>query len=740
MVYFNNMLRRVVLALISVFLVLSFAAGASAEYAPGKLMIKFKPGVLSTPRGMKIAAANAASVKASSIAALNTKYGVKRVKQLYKAVLEARPQWKRLADNFVLYFPEDSDLEEIMKHYEQDPNVVWVERVTRVRAYDTTPNDTHFPSQYGLANIKCPQAWDRTTGDTAVTVAVLDTGVNASHEDLVGRLDMAHGWDFVNNDSNPADDYGHGTSVSGVIGATTNNSQGVAGVDWQCQIMPVKVLDNQGRGDMDDILDGIVWAVSNEADVINMSFGQYTPNTQLHNACQDAYNDGVVLVAAAGNGNTDQLTYPASYSFVLAAAAVDSADHRSVWSGIDPETFRQQASNYGTWVDICAPGTGIYSTHMNGGYSGTFNGTSYASPFVAGLAALIKAADAGLSNQQIMDKIKDTTDDIDGLNPGFEGLLGTGRINAYLALAGAVANISSPATGSYVTGAVTVYGAATGWDFSSYALEVFQGATLVATLAATSTSVESGGILGTWESSAYNGEYTIKLTVFSVGTNTEEAQVAVHVDNTPPTASITYPGDGQAVSGSITFQGTANDQYLDTYLLEYGAGDAPASFLTIKLSYVPVNAGVLGTWETSGLLGIYTVRLTAADKVGSTTTRNLKLNILSSVPTKEVDPQPGLPLTYALPNPFNRSASTETTLNYSLEGNFSTRIYLFDLAGNLIWQQSYAAGDNGGRSGMNSVAWDGRSLFGETVANGVYVYKVVADGRVLAKGKIIVLN
>ncbi len=705
-------------------------------------MIKFKPGVLETPRGMRIAAVRAAAVRAASIRALNAKYGVVRVKQLYKQVLEARPEWTHLADNFVLYVPEDQDILKAIEDYKKDPNVISVSRVSRVRAFDTNPNDTYFANQYGLTNIKAPQAWDRTTGESSVLIAVLDTGINYNHEDFQGRVDVAKGWDFVNNDDNPLDDYGHGTSVSGVIGATTNNAKGVAGVDWRAQLVPIKVLNHEGYGDMDDILEGIERAISEGVDVINMSFGQYNSggnkyveeNPQgLKDKCLEAYQAGIVLVAAAGNDNLDWNTYPAYYSTVLAVAAVDQNDARSIWNlGL--------ASNYGTWIDLSAPGTSIWSTHMNGGYTGSNNGTSLACPFVAGLAGLIKAVNPGLTNQQIMNKIKDTADDIDSLNPGFEGKLGTGRINAYLALRGVVARISSPENNTYITGKANIYGDASGWDFSSYVLEALQGGALVTTIETSSISVESGGLLGTWETSSYDGQHTIRLKVFSVGLSSEESTVTVFVDNITPEVSITSPTDGATVERQISIVGTAEDQYLDHYILEYGEGEAPLSFETIHIGYVSVTAGALGIWETAGLEGIYTIRLTAYDKVDVSASESIKVNIRSEAPTREAEPQSGLPLTYALPNPFNRQSTSEVTFNYTLEGNFDTKIYLFDLSGNLIWQSSYLAGGNGGKSGENNPSWKGRDLFGGNVSNGIYIYQIVADSKVIARGKIIVLN
>ncbi|MFC1568113.1 S8 family serine peptidase [Candidatus Margulisiibacteriota bacterium] len=734
------------------FLTVLFCSQACADYAPGQIAVKFKPGVISMPAGMRVAGVKAAAVKAASVSALNSKYGVFRLEKLYQKVLELRPDWTELDNQYVLVFPEDRNVQQVAAEYGQDANVAEASPISIVHAFDITPDDPRFGQQYGLTNMQAPQAWERTTGESSVLIAVLDTGVNYDHEDLAGRIDLADGYDFVNEDPDPWDDHtsAHGTTVTGVIGAATNNSIGVAGVDWSARILPVKVLNWQGDGLMTDIKEGIAWARAKGADVINMSFGQYNSGVNkyleenpgdIKTSCQNAYDDGIVLVAAAGNGNVDWNTYPAYYSTVLAVAAVDADDKRAIWSNIDPATLKVQASNYGTWVDVAAPGDDIMTTQKNNDYVYT-NGTSMACPFVVGLAGLIKSVNPGATNQEIMDKITSEVDNIDGLNPGYEGLLGSGRINAYLAVAGVVASITEPASNSYVKGVVPVHGSAAGWDFASYTLEAWQAGTRVATITAGSATPVEAALLGTWPTAGLDGEHTIKLTVYTNGSGTESAQVVVYVDNTTPEAAITSPTAGADISGDVTILGSAKDEYFERSVLEYGAGASPASFEVITENWVPVDAGSLGTWETAGLDGLYTIRLTAYDKVGSSATTSLAVNVLAGAPvTKEVNPQPPpLPVTYALPNPFDRTTLSEISFIYSLETNFEARIYLFDLSGKLVWQNSYAAGENGGKSGENSPSWDGKDQLGGNVPNGVYFYKIVADGRIIAQGKVVVLN
>jgi len=712
---------------------------ASAENVPGQIMVKFKPDVISLPRGMKAAGVSAVAVKASSVQALNTEFDVYEIKKLYTKTLAIRPDWTDLDNQYVLIFPDNESVNAVASAYAKNSNVIFAEPVSIVHAFATNPNDPYFSGgfQYGLTNIQAPAAWDRTTGSSGTLIAVLDTGINYNHPDLSSKVNLTDAYDFVNDDNDPLDDYGHGTGVSGVIAAATNNAIGIAGTNWQATILPIKVLDSSGDGTITDINEGIAWVRAKGVDVINMSFGQYSASPTLQQSCLDAYNDGIVLVAAAGNGNVDWATYPAYYSTVIAVAAVDENDERSLWSGTDPTTWRRQASNYGDWISVCAPGSSICSTNMGGGYSVGNDGTSFAAPFVAGVAGLIKAISPSLSNQQIINKITSEADNIDSLNPGFEGELGK-RLNAYLAVAGIVATISSPTAGSYVKGDVGISGTASGWDFTNYVLEARQNTTLILTIESSVISIESA-TLGTWDTTGLNGEYTLHLQVFGTGGGSEETSVAVILDNTVPTAEITSPTAGQTIDGQTIIVGTANDNYFSNYILEYGVGASPTSFERISRSYVAVLGGALATWETTGLDGSYTIKLSVYDQAGASTTNSRQVTIANTAePTKEAKAQAGLPLAYALPNPF--STTSEISFNYTLEGNFATKIYLLDISGNLIWQKSYAAGINGGKSGANNPSWNGVVLFGTTVKNGVYIFQIVADNKAIARGKLIVLK
>jgi len=333
-----------------------------------------------------------------------------------------------------------------------------------------------------------------------------------------------------------------------------------------------------------------------------------------------------------------------------------------------------------------------------------------------------------------------TTDNIDGLqDAAYRGKMGTGRINVKRALFGLSATIESPVAGQYIGGSTPITGTASCWGFAGYSLEAISaGGTIEAIINSTAT-VESG-LLGTWDTTGLNGSYTIRLNLFAQDGTTDEASVAVIVDNGTPEAEIATPAPGATVDGRVEISGKAQDLYLARYTLKYGAGTAPIAYQNIGTYYTSIASGVLGTWETAGLSGTYTLRLSAFDQVGKSTVTSETVTVGGSVaPTKEVRPLSGLPQTFILPNPFNRSTTTETTFYYNLEGNFGATIYLFDLNGNLIWQKSFSAGENGGKAGVNNPAWNGRDLYNDAVPNGVYLYQITADRRILARGKLIVI-
>lgn len=252
--------------------------------------------------------------------------------------------------------------------------VIYAEPNYYVEATDIIPNDPDWNNQYNMTAIRAPAGWQLNTGAIWVTIAILDTGVDLLHPDLFVRI--LPGYDFVNNDNNPQDDNGHGTHVSAIAAASTNNGEGVAGVNWGANILPVKVLNAAGNGTYANVAAGIVWATDHGAQVINLSLGGPTPSFVLNDAVNYAYQRGVILVASTGNAGIPAVLYPAAYDPVIAVGATDSTNS---WAGF---------SNYGPEVDVVAPGVNIYSAFPGGGY-GYRSGTSMAAPHVSGFAALL---------------------------------------------------------------------------------------------------------------------------------------------------------------------------------------------------------------------------------------------------------------------------------------------------------------------------------------------------------------
>ncbi|TCS83685.1 S8 family peptidase [Tepidibacillus fermentans] len=275
------------------------------------------------------------------------------------------------------------------------------------------PNDRlYLDYQWNLPNIDTEQGWNFTKGNKDIIVAVVDTGVDLNHPEFQGKL--VKGYNVINPNRLPMDDDGHGTHVAGIISANTNNGQGIAGITWYNKIMPIKVLDQSGAGTLFDVAQGIIWATDHGADVINLSLGNYAESKYLHDAIRYAFSKNVVLIAATGNDNTDQLGYPAAYPEVIGVSAVD------------PNQQRAEFSNYGDDVDVVAPGVNIASTYPNNRYA-ALSGTSMASPHVAALAALIKSDNPMLTNREIISIITKTATDL-GMR-GKDPYFGYGEIN-----------------------------------------------------------------------------------------------------------------------------------------------------------------------------------------------------------------------------------------------------------------------------------------------------------------------
>ncbi len=300
-----------------------------------------------------------------------------------------------------------------------------------------TPNDTLLIDQWYITKIDAENAWTTQKGDTNIVIGITDTGWDPTHPDLVdnvkknyadpingldddadGYIDNYLGWDLGSNDNDALwESTGHGVYVTGLAAAATNNVTGVAGVGFNTKFLPVKISDNIGI--LTQAYQGVVYAADHGCDIINCSWGSFTPS-QFNKSIIDyaIVNKGCMVVGAVGNDNGDNVFYPAGYPGVFSVAATEQND------------LKKNNSNYGYYVDISAPGEAMKTTGPNGGY-GVNGGTSMAAPIVAGAAAIVKSQYPAYTNEQIIAVLRATADDLNILNPTFEDKLGSGRVNLF---------------------------------------------------------------------------------------------------------------------------------------------------------------------------------------------------------------------------------------------------------------------------------------------------------------------
>lgn len=316
-----------------------------------------------------------------------------------------------------------------------------------------TSNPQNVDRQWALSKARFIDAWNKTTGSASVVVAVIDTGIDQTHEDLKSAS-VVPGYDFIANKQivvgSDSDDNGHGTLIAGVLGATANNGIGIAGTNWQLTMMPIKALDATGNGTAEQVTKAIMWAADHGAQIINLSLGGvgFGQDTALANAITYAFRRNIVLVSAAGNDAAAvgkdldaEPVFPIcddnGENMIIGVAAIDVSDQKPGFS------------NYGkSCVDVSAPGKRILSTISRDPATGAktantyayASGTSLATPFVSGQAALLRALYPDATNRQIRDRIIASTDPIDMNNTTqcagpCTGKLGSGRINVVASIA-----------------------------------------------------------------------------------------------------------------------------------------------------------------------------------------------------------------------------------------------------------------------------------------------------------------
>ncbi|ONK21062.1 peptidase S8 [Bacillus sp. VT-16-64] len=316
--------------------------------------------------------------------------------EIHKIVREIDGELKKKLDSVYIFQSNSQSTAELIQYFTQNDQVAFAE--PHYIYLQNEVNDTFFRNyQWNLPAIGTERGWNVTRGSEDVKIAVVDTGVDLDHPDLSGRL--AEGYNVLAQNDNPDDDNGHGTHVAGIIAAVTNNAEGVAGITWYNPIMPVKVMNAEGIGGSFDVAEGIRWAADHGANVINLSLGNYQPSVILKDAIRYALEKDIIVIAAAGNDNTIQPSFPAALPGVISVAAVD-------WEG-----KRAHFSNFGDHIDIAAPGVYIPSTFTDGQYA-SLSGTSMAAPHVSALAGLIRSVNPDMKNTEVLDIITQTTQNI----------------------------------------------------------------------------------------------------------------------------------------------------------------------------------------------------------------------------------------------------------------------------------------------------------------------------------------
>ena len=472
-------------------------------------------------------------------------------------------------------------------------------------------NDPRFTGggQWSLAKIEAPAAWDTTVGSSSVVVAVIDSGVSASHPDLSGKV--LKGYDFFNGDADATDDNGHGTAVAGITAASTNNAIGMAGVSWNSMILPVKVLGADGSGSYSAMANGIIWAADNGARIINLSLGGTSSSRALQDAVNYAWNRNVILVAAAGNNGNNTPFYPAACNNVVAVSATDSADRRPTWS------------NFGSYVDVSAPGVGILTLSGANSYA-NWNGTSFSSPVASGVVALMAAANPSLSNVGVVDALLNHCDDIGSL--GYDVYYGSGRVNARRAVA-AVANvvpsdttppsvaISSPVNGAVLSGTVNVT-VSSADNVGVTKVELYIGGVLYG---------ESNSATATfsWDTTSYlDGSQTLEARAYDAANNVASRTITVNLKNSSvadtiaPLAAITSPSNGMKLKGkTVKVKVTASDNVAVTKVELYIDG---------KLFGTSASATTTFNWNIRRVsAGAHTLQVYAFDAAGNIGSSNL---------------------------------------------------------------------------------------------------------------------
>ena len=541
----------------------------------------------------------------SSIHAFHSQMGVQSLSRVFPYIVHpaVNPNLERI---YLLRFSTSADLNSLKAAYSSHPLIEAVEfnYLRSTLASEIVPNDPRYEEQWNLRLIEMPQAWAIEKGSTEVIIAIVDGGIDYTHEDLLtkiwrnageipdnevdddqnGYIDDIRGWDFtdapnvaaegdsVGGDNDPIDESGHGTHVAGIAAADVDNGLGVAGVAWNYTLMALRAgASNGGSTSLqdDDSSAAIVYAVDNGASIINMSWGSPRNSFVIRDAIDYAYASGVLLVAAAGNERAHDIIYPAGYRKVIAVAATDQNKQR----------FYQ--SNFGASIDIGAPGNVILSTQIGNRYR-RLTGTSMATPHVSGVAALIMSKRPNLTHEEARQVIVATADSI----TESPELVDAGNLNAVRALmaSGSMqARILAPETGGGGSSKIEFIGTAGGFKFNAWQLMYGESTTPTTwtTINLPSSRQKTNERLLIWEIAGVpEGIYTVRLEAAAKDGEIVRDEVVLSIDRTPPIVrgikAREQLSKGQFV---VSFTWSTDDVTVDT--LSYRVQKTLAPFSTI---------------------------------------------------------------------------------------------------------------------------------------------------------------
>jgi hypothetical protein len=521
----------------------SFTANAQPKWVEGRILVSPKAGL-----------------PVAKFAEIIKDHGARRAKKIGQS------------DLYIVETPHGSE-RSIIARLKSNPHLRFAE-LDMIVEPGFAVNDPYYGSAWHLPKIDTPTAWDTTQG-SGVTVAILDSGVDASHPDLSPQL--VPGWNFYSNNTDTSDVYGHGTKVAGTVAAIANNALGVTGVAGQAKIMPIRVSGTDGRGSWSAIASGLIYAADHGARVANASFLGLSDSSSTRSAAQYMKDKGGLVIVSGGN--TGVLQNYAATTSMISVAATDGNDMRTSWS------------SYGNYISLSAPGAGIWTTTMGGGY-GAVSGTSFSSPVTAGVVALMMSAAPSLLNTQIEKILFSTAADKGDM--GWDQYYGWGRVDAGKAVLTAYSaspiviptpvsvSIVSPQEAATVSGLVSVD---TKIDGTVSRVDLMVNRTVVAsdTIAPYSFVWDSTG--------AINGQNTLTAKAYdSTGVATSSDPVTVNVSNatggpvndtTVPRVVIVNPVAGR-VSGNVTITVNASDDspasgiklqiYVDNALISSGSG------------------------------------------------------------------------------------------------------------------------------------------------------------------------